>query len=204
MAQQQPTAATPAQTKPVGHKHTNPDTNYQHTCKACRAADAERSKPETHSVSEDDLERTTFLIPESPYDNAVCRAYLSAKYPDAQYIGNSLDLQKVAGWPDSEQIVVVRRDTWPKTPGKGFRKEKDEMGKWIDIPIEPETYISEVVESAPVLLRDAREVTKADRFTKSQTNMAVLLRRLAELMAPPYRIDLPRDENDTVLNFVYA
>lgn len=189
--------------KKLEHKHTG-DEHYQNTCKACRAADAERSRPGFCSIPEAELERTTFLVPETPYDDQVCRAYLMEKYPDAKYIGSSLDLAKLGGWADGEQIVVVRRDTYPKPHGPGFRREKDVEGKWEYLTIPPETHIGEVVESAPVNVKETIVNTKADRFTKSQLNIKPLIARLAELMPLPYRIDLPKHKNDTVAYFLHA
>lgn len=215
--QQTPTANTPSTTPDkkaaampesvpapkLKHKHTG-DEDYQNTCKACRAADAERSRPGYCNIPEVDLDRTTFLVPETPYDAAVCRAYLTEKYPDARYIGSSIDLAKLGGWGDGEQIVIVRRDSWPKMPGVGSKREKDVEGKWEYMMVPPETYVSEVVESEPIDVKKTIELTKADRFTKSQLNIKPLLKRLSELMPLPYRIDLPRHEDDTVAYFVHA
>lgn len=185
------------------HKHTGDET-YQNTCKACRAADAERSRPGYCNVPEDKLVCTTFLIPDAQYDGNVCRAYITEKYPDAVYIGASLDIGKLAGYDENEQIVVVRRDTWPRLPGVGITRAKDVEGKWEYTDVDPATYISEVVESAPINIRQAITISKADRFTKSQLDLRPLLRRLAEQMPPPYRIDLPRHKDDSVLYFVFA
>lgn len=200
MAQQQAIETKPQK---LVHKHTNNE-YYQHTCKACRAADAERSAMGKRALSDDDLIRTTFLIPKTEYDNAVCRAYILEKYPDAVYVGSSLDISKLSGWPDGEQIVIVRRDTWPKQPGPGTTREKDVEGKWEYIPVPPETYFHEVVESEPIDVKKTMVVTKADRFTKSQLDLTPLIQRLSEQMALPYRIDMPRHEDDTVLYFVHA
>lgn len=185
------------------HKHAG-DEHYQQTCKACRAADAERSRPGFCALSDADLERTTFLIPEMPYDALVCRAYLTEKYPEARYIGSSIDLAKLGGWADGEQIVIVRRDTWPRPPGPGQKREKDVEGKWEYLPIPVETFVSEVVESAAIDVKKTIQLTAADRFTKSQLDIRPLLARLSELMAQPYRIDLPRHPNDTVAYFVHG
>lgn len=191
-------------TKPsVKHRHTN-DEHYQYTCKACRLADAERSRPGFCAISEEDLARTTFLIPDAPYDSLVCRAYLMEKYPDAPYIGSSLDLAKLGGWAEGEQIVVVRRDTWPKPHGVSQTREKDVEGKWQYLDVDPTTLIGEVVESAPVNVKLTIQLSAADRFTKSQLNIRPFISRLSELMAHPYRIDLPRSEKDSVAFFVHA
>lgn len=189
-------------TKPK-HKHTS-DEHYQFTCRACRAADAERSRPGFCALSEDELPRTTFLVPDSEYDALVCRAYLMEKYPDATYIGSSLDLAKLGGWADGEQIVVVRRDVWPKQPGVSKTREKDVEGKWIYADVPPEALISEVVESAAIDVKKTIQVSVPDRFTKSQLNIRPFIARLSELMAPPYRIDMPRSDKDSVLYFVHA
>lgn len=197
-------APTPDSLAPkLVHKHTG-DEDYQNTCKACRAADAERSRPGYCAIPEAELGHTTFLVPDTPYDDQVCRAYIFEKYPDARYIGSSLDLAKLGGWADNEQIVVVRRDTWPKPHGVGSKREKDVEGKWEYIMVPPETYICEVVESAPIRVKQTIVAAEADRFTKSQLNIKPLIKRLCELMPLPYRIDLPRHEDDTVAYFVHA
>lgn len=194
---------TGASVTKLKHKHTN-DEFYQNTCKACRAADAERSRPGFCSIALDDLPRTTFLIPDLQYDGAVCRAYLFEKYPDSVYVGSSLDLGKIGGWAEGEQLVVVRRDVWPKLPGVGQTRTKDVEGKWEYIEVDPATYIPEVIESAPIDVRKTIAISKADRFTKSQLDIRPLIARLSEQMPAPYRIDLPRADADTVLFFVYA
>lgn len=199
---QQTTPTTPTPSVPK-HRHTNNE-HYQNTCKACRMADAERSRPGFCSITDKDLERTTFLVPDTAYDALVCRAYLAEKYPDARYIGSSIDLGKLGGWADGEQIVVVRRDTWPKQHGVGSKRQKDVEDKWEYIEVPPETYISEVVESAPLDVKRTIQLTDADRFTKSQLDIRPLIARLSELMPLPYRIDMPRHPNDTVAYFVHA
>lgn len=193
----------PQKPRVLEHKHTNNE-NYVFTCKACRAADAERSKLDVRAIPEDDLVRTTFLIPDSDYDNQVCRAYLMHKYPDATYIGSSLNTSIIGGWPEGEQIVVVRRDTYPKPVGPGSRREKDVEDKWQYVGIDPETYVHEVVEMAPIDIKATIIETKPDRFTKAKLNKAPLLRRLAELMPLPYRIDIPRSLGDDCIYFVHA
>lgn len=200
----QQTTPTPSASPPkLVHKHAGSE-SYQHTCKACRAADAERSRPGFVALTDEELERTTFLIPEVPFDALVCRVYLTEKYPDARYIGSSIDLAKLGGWADGEMIVVVRRDTWPKQPGPGTKREKDVEGKWEYIDVAPELYVHEVVESAPIDVKRTILLTAADRFTKSLLNINPLIARLAEQMALPYRIDLPRHPNDTVAYFVHS
>jgi hypothetical protein len=184
------------------HKHTN-DEHYQLTCKACRLADAERSRPGFCSIPEADLARTTFLVPDSQYDNAVCRAYLLEKYPDAPYIGSSIDLAKLGGYAEGEQLVVVRRDSWPRPPAEAQTREKDVEGKWQYSDVDPQTLIGEVVEMAPLNIKFTIQLSAADRFTKSKLDISPLTRRLAELMAYPYRIDLPRDPRDTVAYFIH-
>lgn len=196
--------AAPAPAAPK-HRHTNPETEYQNSCPVCRAADAARSKLEVRAIPEDDLVRTTFLIPESTFDQAVCRAYLAHKYPYAQYINSQLDISRVAHWEDGEQIVIVRRDTWPKNPAPSQKKVKDtEEGTVYYAEVPPETLMHEVVESEPVDVRKLCVVKKADRFTKAETDKHPLIQRLAELMPLPYRIDLPRHEDDVLMRFIHA
>lgn len=202
----QPQAATPpTAAKPV-HRHTNPDeTTYQNSCPACRAADAERSKLDVRAIPEGDLVRTTFLVPDSSFDGDVCRAYIAHKYPYAQYVGSTLDISRVDKWPDGEQIVIVRRDTWPKNPAPCQKKVKDlEEGIVYYEPVDPSSLIHEVVESGALNIRQLCIITQADRFSKEQADKLPLIRRMAELMPLPYRIDLPRHEDDVLVRFIHA
>lgn len=156
------------------------------------------------SIAEDDLARTTFLVPDSTFDQAVCRAYIAAKYPYAQYVGSTLDIRRVPHWDDGEQIVVVRRDTWPKAPSPNQKKLKDAEDHWYYEEIPPETLVHEVVESEPLNVRELCVITRADRFTKAAHDPTPLVRRLAELMPQPYRIDLPRHDDDVLARFIHA
>lgn len=175
------------------------------TCPACRAADKLRSAPDFRSISEEDLPNVTFFVPETTYDNQVCRAYLALKYPDAQLISSQINLNSIGGWPTDDKIVVVRRDVWPRpSPGRSTTREKDEEGKWMYIDVAPETYVNEVVESAPIHIHSTMVATAANRFEKAKLDLHPLIRRLGELMPQPYRIDLPRCEKDSIARFVHA
>lgn len=201
MAQQPATAATAPKSE---HRHADPKAEYQHTCPVCREEDRKRSALNFRAIPEDDLVRTTFLVPDSDFDNSVCRAYINHKYPYAQYVSSQIDIKRVVHYPDGEQIVIVRRDTWPKPPAAAQKKVKDAEDRWVYEPIPPESLVHEVVESEALNVRDLIVTKKADRFTKATQDNVPLLRRISELMPPPYRIDLPRDPADVLMTFVHA
>jgi hypothetical protein len=156
------------------------------------------------AIKEKELVNVTFWIPETTFDNMVCRAYLAEKYPDAPYISSQINLASIAGWPTEDKIVIVRRDTWPKAPGRATTREKDEEGKWMYVDVPPETYLHEVVEMAPIHIHSAMVATAANRFNKSKLDLKPLIARLCEVMPQPYRIDLPRHDKDTEARFVHA
>lgn len=187
--------------RPLEHKHPSGQV-YFHACKACRAADATRSGVDKRTLSDDDLPHVTFLIPEDTYSNHVCRSYLLEKYPDAPFVGSSLDLAKLPGFPDDEVIVVVRRMPKPgKRLGARYERKKDAEEKWVTDQVEPARYFDEVVESEPLNIKRTMVLHKADRFTKSSTDIKPLIARLEELMFP-WRPDLPRNKEDSVLRMV--
>lgn len=203
-APQTTTTIPAAQPPKPTHKNHPPDAKYWFTCPACRAEDRARSAPDFKQLTEEDYERTTFMIPSSDIDRRICEAYLALKYPDAPYITSSLNLETLSGWGDDEQIVVVRRDTWPKAPGASFKRMKDEEGKWETQELPAETFVADVVEMAPIVVRETLVHSKADRFKKAKIDKMPLVRRLAEVMAPPYRPDMPKSDKDTVLYFAFA
>ena len=192
--------ATPSARAPE-HKHPSGQ-RYFAACKVCRAEDAARSGIDKRTFSDADLEHVTFIIPEDEYDNLVCRDYLLEKYPDALFVGSSLDLAKLPGFPDEEVIVVVKRVNKPgKELGARFRRAKDAEEKWITEQVATSTYFDEVVESEPIPIKRTMVLHKADRFTKSQTDLRPLIQRLEEVMYP-WRPDMPRHRDDTVLRMV--
>lgn len=197
----QPQATEPKPQKLV-HQHTADET-YLSTCRACRAADAERSKLDAVNYDEDALEHVTFIVPETQSDQEICKAYIFKKYPQAKYIGSALDLSQVPAWPDGELIVVVRRDTWPKPPSSRLVRKKDAEDKWETVQRPDEEMIHECVESAPIDVRKTIVAVKGDRFTKATVDTMPLVRRLAEHMPPPYRIDMPSGKGDTVMRMVH-
>lgn len=203
MPEPQPTAA-PESPKKTLHRGHAPDQTYFNACAACREADQARSGIDTPHIKEKDLDRTTFIIPSSEIDGRVCQTYLAYKYPNAQWIGSSIDLAKLAGWQEGEQIVVVRRDTWPRPATAATRRVKDAEDKWETVPVPDEELMLECVESPPIDVRKTIEVTRADRFSKSKLDYMPLIHKLAEHMPTPYRIDLPKDPQDTVLYMVFA
>lgn len=192
------------QTTTRAHEHPNGD-HYWYQCRACREADKARSDKKVKQVGEEDYDRTIFLIPDNEFDAAVCREYMREKYPHAKWITSSIDLAKLGGWGSDDQVIVIRRDPWPKECAAHFRRMKDDDVVWHEqIPPDSPQFVSEVVEMAVLNVRECIYISPATRFSKSKPDDSNLISRLTELWPLPYRLDMPRDPrgNDTVMRFV--
>src|ERR1700755_2423994 len=108
MPAQQPAAVAHETVKQPVHRGHAPDQEYFMACPACRAADRARSDLNVRALEGKDLDLYTFIVPDVDNCASICRAYLALKYPDAQWIGSSLDLAKLGGWQEGEHIVVLR------------------------------------------------------------------------------------------------
>lgn len=201
MPQQQSAAATSEPKRALDHKHT---THYLHTCKACVEADKARSAIDKRGLTDAQLAHTTFLLPEMQYENQVCRAYLTQKYPDVepQNITASLNLSMLTGWEKDDLIVVVRRVPGPKGLGPMVKRGKDAEDKWDDIYIPASEYIHEVVESAPLVVDELVVRSKANRFVAAKVDHVPLIDRLTELLVPTYRVDMPRHKDDCIMRII--
>lgn len=203
-AQTSAAVSAPETPRTILHRGHAPDQEYYQACPACRAADKARSALDVRTLEDKDLDLYTFLIPDVPGCAIVCRAYLAHKYPDAPWIGSTLDLAKLGGWRAGENIVVVRRDCWPRPslmPAQRRKKDAEDKWEWVDVT--PEEMMAECVESAPIDVRAHMDETRADRFTKSQLDYTKLIKKISEQMVQPYRIDLPKDYRDTVMRMCW-
>jgi hypothetical protein len=196
------TVPAPPPRSKLKHEHGNGQT-YLFTCEACREDDKARSAPDYKQFDGDDLERVTFLVPPD-YDGEVCRAYLRQKYPRARYIVSSLNRDQLAGWQDGEVIVIVRRDCYPDEPRPATERAVDKEGKWVTQKVAPLTYVADVVECEALDVRKGLVYPRHTRFEKGKIDDLPLLTRMAEQMAPPYRLDLPKHKNDVVMYFIRA
>jgi hypothetical protein len=197
----QPQSVTSEAKKQEQHRHTS---HYLHTCKACREADKARSASDKRALNDADLAHTTFLLPEDQYDNQVCREYLRLKYPDHdhQFLTSSINLEMLTGWEREDTIVVVRRVAPPHGFGPRYKRQKDEENKWADVEVHPSTYVGEVVESAPLLVDELVTRPKANRYVKASIDYRPLIERLTELLVPTYRVDMPREKNDSLMRVI--
>jgi hypothetical protein len=167
---------------------------YVFNCPACVADDKARmAAPPTLTAAE--LNATLFLIPESDYDRSICTLYVKERYPEAQSVVHQFHAEKLAYVKDARIVVVTRRGLNGKTPGPGWKRQKDEEGKWEDFKLPPETYLHEVVESAPIVVSDCMDVVPATMFSEGSVDMTELTARVAE-RAYPYRIAPPADPRD--------
>lgn len=187
------------------HRHPN-NARYCFTCLACRAEDKARSglnNPPQFTTPEE-LEQVIFLIPESDHDRSIVLEYINQRYPGAPYVSSQIDVSGFTGWGDGEVIVAIRRDTWPRPPRPGSKLGKDEIGNWAQVPVPIETFLDDIVEMAPIEPRKELIIDKATRFRKGSLDRSALYDRLSEVFPPPYRIDLPRHKDDTIMRIIHA
>lgn len=204
MPQAQPKLAQLETKAPTAHSRHPEGAKYWFQCPLCRLQDKTRSAPETRQLSPDDFERTTFLVPSSDFDRKICEAYVHAKYGDVPYFTDSLNLDMLSGWAADEQIVCLRRDTWPRYPAKGAIRQKDEEGKFETMMLPPENFVADIVEMAAINVRDTISMDKATRFAKARISNDALIERLSEFFPIPYRVDMPRHKNDVILRIIHA
>lgn len=162
-------------------------------CRLCQLQDRERMQTEPPPI---DFERTLFFVPETDYDQQIARAYILHRYgEEAQNIVHAFNAEKLTYVRGAQIIVVVRRALPGKMLGKREKRIKDEEGKWDDQPVPPETYLNEIVESAPIIVEDVVRVTKADMYNEGSVDMSELIERLGELVFPN-KVQLPADPRD--------
>lgn len=167
---------------------------YVFNCAGCVAEDKARmAAPPTLTAAE--LESTLFLVPETDYDREICRIYVQQRYPAAKSVSHQVHAEKLSYVKDARIVVITRRGLDGKLPGVGWKRMKDEEGKFDDFKVPPETYLNEVVESAPIVVAECMDVVPATMFSEGSVNMTELAARLAE-HAAPYRIALPADPRD--------
>lgn len=168
---------------------------YVHSCKACMQEDRARMQA-APTLTEDDMNRTMFLVPESDYDQKVCRAYIANRYPEAKSIVSQFHAERMSYVKGAQIVVVTRRALPGRLLGSGYKRMQDEETKgWFDMPVPPETHLHEVVESPAIVVSECMLVKPADMFSEQSIDMTELVARLAE-RAHPYRIALPADERD--------
>lgn len=167
---------------------------YVHSCKTCQAEDKARmAAPPT--LTDAEIDNTLFLIPESDYDRDVARAYLSNRYPNARSVSHQFHAEKLTYVQGARIVVCTRRGIDGKPSGPAWKRRKDEEGKFEDFKIPADTYVNEIVESAPIVVAECMDVVPATMFSEGSVDMTELAARLAE-HAYPYRIALPADPRD--------
>lgn len=170
-----------------------PPSVYFAGCRLCQLHDRERMANEPPPI---DFERTLFFVPEVDYDNQIARAYILHRYgEEATNIVHAFNAEKLTYVRGAQIIVVVRRAQAGKPLGKREKRIKDEEGKWDDQAVPPETYLHEIVESAPLVVEDVVRVQKADMYNEGSIDMSELIERLGELVYPN-KVQLPADPRD--------
>lgn len=159
---------------------------YIASCPGCIHADKARmaAEPSSHNI-----ETTMFLVPEPEYDGMIARAYVNERYPEAQNIVHAFSAEKLS-YVRGAQVVVITRRGKNGRPGPRYKRTKDEEGTFYDAPVPPETYLSEIVESDPVIVEDCITVVAGNMYTEQSADFSELIARLAE-RAEPFRIAPP-------------
>lgn len=165
---------------------------YVFNCKACQWEDRERMKAPTEVL---DLDSVLFLVPESDYDQKVCRAYVSKRYPEVTSVTDKFHAERLSFVPNARVVVVTRRAKPGKQLGPRFKRKKDAEDVWQEWEVEPETYLDDVVESAPINIRECLHVQPAGMFSDQKLDLSELIARLSEV-AYPYRIAIPAHPDD--------
>lgn len=168
---------------------------YRWDCEGCRYDDRKRMAT-APTITEYEMERTLFLVPEAQYDQRVAREYLRRRYGNVDHRAVSqVNLERM-GQVKSARIVVVTRRGRPGRPiGAGITRTMDREGVWREVEVPPETYLRDIVESAPIVVDEAVEVTSANMFADRSIDLGELVARLGEV-ASPYRIACPAHKDD--------
>lgn len=167
---------------------------YKFDCPRCVWEDEKRMN-EPPTLTEEELETTLFLVPEPKYDIDVCRAYVAKRYPGKRNVTSSFNAERLSYVRAAQIVVISRRGANGQPVGPGSKRQKDEEGKFVDFPVPPETYLNEVVESAPIVVAECMDVIAATMLSEGSVDMRELVARLHEHTVP-YRIALPTHKDD--------
>lgn len=160
--------------------------SYFAACKACQAADKARMAAQPNIAH---LEATMFLIPETQYDGMIARAYVAARYPEAENVVHQFSAEKLSYVKGAQVVVITRRGKNGKV-GPRYKRTKDEEGTFYDQEQPPELYLDEIVESDPVVVDQHISVTAGTMYNEQSADFGQLVARLAE-RAVPFRIAPP-------------
>jgi hypothetical protein len=165
---------------------------YIPTCKACQWEDRDRLATEPELL---DLSSVLFLVPEVEYDQRICKLHVSKRYPDAKAIASSFHAERLTFVPNARIVVVTRRPPMGSTVGPRYKRRMDEEGVWQEWELEPATYLSDVVESAPIVVAECMRIESGSMFADQKHDLSELVARLSEV-AQPYRIAIPAHPDD--------
>lgn len=180
------------QGRPVYVQEPGPAAGYIFNCKGCMWEDRQRLR-ETPNLP--DLETVLFLVPRVEYDEKIAREFIGRRYPDAIHIGSAFNPERLIYVPNSRIVVITRRALPFKNTGPRYKRRQDEEGKWVEWEVEPEQYLSEIVESAPIVVADCIHVDQGTMFSDQKLDLSGLIARLAEV-AFPYKITVPGHPDD--------
>lgn len=196
MPEVETTKAKPTPTPKIEHRHpvSYRTPVYYGSCRACIIEDEKRSGADKPALyTEEEQQDITFLYPEDSYEGAVCQAYMAKRYPYAPFHNSQLSLLTMLQLPAGNKIVVLKRTGKPGKPmGKRYKRSQDEEKRWADQEIDPNEYIDQVVESAPLDIRGALITHEGDRFTRANIEHTEFLDQLADLCGTGFRIEVSR------------
>jgi hypothetical protein len=185
-----PKIPRPQRLAPTVHVgHDNDRRRKQHyvaSCPACQLDDKARRSGGPH-VAEDDLYRTIFLIPDFAPERRIAEIYVQRNYPGAQNLGSSLNYNLVPQMPEIQIVVVARRPEPGHSLTPHVRQQLRVDNKWEEIQVQPDELVHEVLESAPIMVGEAVQVSPMSLTTATTVNTDELVERLAEV-APGYRV----------------
>lgn len=162
--------------------------HYVADCPACRLDDdRRRDLTQPPQVSDEDLYRTIFLIPDFAPEHRIAELYLQKRYPGAVNIGSSLNYNLVPQMPEIQVVVVCRRPLPGGEITPHVRKVLRADNKWEEEQVPLGELVPEVLEAAPIVVGDAVEVSAQSLVSATVVNTDELVERLADV-APGYRV----------------
>lgn len=173
------------------HKHLTTanhprDVKYSSGCKACQWEDRERWESKTPLITPEEVQNTIFLVPDFHPDVLLCTQYVQNKYPDATFIGSTLNYELIAGYEGMKVVVVCRRPKHGQRFAPNWRRELGADNRWEDREVPLSELAEEVKESAPIDIAECIDVSAPSLMAKTQINPLELVNRIAEV-APLYQ-----------------
>jgi hypothetical protein len=163
------------------------DALYWFECPACIAADEARRNATAPQISDADLSRTFFLVPDYTPEREVCVEYLKRTYPRTKNLGSEVNLQALPYVTGAQIVVVCRRPRPGQELAPTFKLELMQDQKWKEVKQPIVSMLGDVLESAPIGVADSIAVSQPSVFVPSTVSTDELVDRLCEV-CPTYRM----------------